>query len=56
MGADEGEGFFFFSLQTSSFTTDKADRWKPIKTKKALLVGAANFLGSHHPFGEIAGC
>lgn len=28
----------FFSVKTSSFTTDKSDRWKPIKKKSYSQV------------------
>lgn len=38
VGVDEGEGLFIFSLKTSSFTTDKSDRWKPIKKKSYSQV------------------
>lgn len=34
-----GKDFFFSSVKTSSFITDKSDRWKPIK-KKILLTSA----------------
>lgn len=61
MGVDEGEGIFF-SLQTSSFTTDKSDGWKPIKKKKKknpthrCPAPSEKFLSSPHPFAATVGC
>lgn len=33
-----GKDFFFSSVKTSSFITDKSDRWKPIKKKSYSQV------------------
>lgn len=58
VGVDEGEGFFF-SVKTSSFTTDKSDRWKPIKKKNPThkcLASLEKFLSFAHSSVVTAGC